>query len=297
MLLKELPQQVANGIFQGAIYALFAVGYALIFGVLDVLNLAHAAIFTWGALMAWWLMAVVLAPLPVALLLAALGAGLLGLVLDRLAFAPLRRRAAPHLSPLISSLAMATILQGLAFGFFGADVHTYPATTLSSGVFTLGSVVIGWVQLLVLIVAVALMLLLRWLIEATRYGRAVRAIAENPRAAQILGINVERAIGQTFFLASALGGVAGVLYGLTFNSAVFSMGEPVELRGLAIIILGGMGSIPGAVIGGFALALVEVFSVSFLASQYRDAIAFAVLFLVLVLRPTGLLGRYRLREA
>jgi branched-chain amino acid transport system permease protein len=297
MLPTELPQQIANGIFQGAIYALFATGYALIFGVLDVLNLAHAAIFMWGAMVAWWLMAVVLLPLPAALLLATLFAGVLGVVLDRVAFAPLRRRAAPHLSPLISSLAVATILQGLAFGFFGADVHTYPPSALSSGVVTLGSVVIGWVQLLVLALAVVLMLLVRWLIRATRYGRAVRAIAENPRAARLLGIHVERAIGQTFFLASALGGVAGVLYGLTFNSAVFSMGEPVELRGLAIIILGGMGSIPGAVVGGFALALVEVFSVAFLASQYRDAIAFAVLFLVLVLRPTGLFGRLRVREA
>lgn len=295
----ELPQQVANAIFQGAIYALFAVGYALIFGVLDVLNLAHAAIFMWGAMVAWWLLAVMHLPLPAALLLAVLFAGLLGVVLDRLAFAPLRRRgrAGSHLSPLISSLAMATILEGLALGFFGADVQTYPPLALTSGVVRLGPIVANWLQLLVLVVAIVLMGLLQWLIRATRYGRAVRAIAENPLAARLLGVNVEVTIAQTFFLASALGGVAGVLYGLSFNSAVFNMGEPIELRGLAIIILGGMGSIPGAVVGGFALALVEVFSVSFLASQYRDAIAFAVLFLVLVLRPNGLFGRRAVREA
>jgi branched-chain amino acid transport system permease protein len=294
MLLTELPQQIAGAISLGAVYALFAVGYALIFGLLDVLNLAHAAIFMCGALMAWWLMAVVLLPLPAALLMAAMVAGLLGLLTDRFAFAPLRRRAAPPLSPLIAGLALAAIVQGLAVGFFGPDAHTFPTGTIPSGAFTVGSVAVGWLQLLTAALAIVLLLLLRWLTQASRYGRALRAIAESPRVARLLGIDVERVIAQTFFLASALGGVAGTLYALSVNSVAVGMDQQVELRGLAIIVLGGMGSVPGAVVGGFAMALVAVFGGSVVGAPYRDAMAFVVLFLVLVLRPGGIFGRHSL---
>jgi branched-chain amino acid transport system permease protein len=198
---------------------------------------------------------------------------------------------------LLAGLALAAIGQGLALGFFGPESHTYPADVLPPGDFTAGSVVAGWLQLLAPVAAIVLVLLVRWLLRASRYGLALRAIAENPRAARLLGIDVERLIAQTFFLSSALGGVAGTLFALSVNSAAVGMDQPVELRGLAIIILGGMGSVPGAIVGGFALALIEVFSGPMVGVQYRDAIPFAVLFLVLALRPSGLLGRHALRAA
>lgn len=292
-----LPQQVADGIVQGAVYALFAVGYALIFGLLDVLNLAHAAVLLWGALLAWWLLALLHLPLAAVFVLVVLACGSLGLALNRLAFAPLRRQASNSLRPLIAGLALAAILEGLARGAFGSARHAYPPTALVAGSSQLGTVRIDWVQLIVPAVALALLLVLRRLITSTRYGRAIRAIAENPRAAALLGVNVDTTIAWTFFLASALGGAAGVLYGLSTGGAVFSGGEPLQLRGLAIIVLGGMGSISGAVLGGFALGLLEAFSATLLAAQYRDVVPFAVLLLVLLLRPSGIGKRRAARGA
>jgi branched-chain amino acid transport system permease protein len=157
---------------------------------------------------------------------------------------------------------------------------------------------ISQLQLLILAVAIVLMGLLQLIVRRTRLGAAMRAVAENERAARVLGINVERTIILTFALASALGGAAGVLYGLAFNSISPDMGRSIELRGLAVIIVGGMGSIPGAVIGGFLLGLVEVLSVAITGqSSYRDAIAFAALFLILIIRPSGLLGAPAVRDA
>jgi branched-chain amino acid transport system permease protein len=155
---------------------------------------------------------------------------------------------------------------------------------------------LGRLQLLVLLLAVVLLALLRRLMLTTRYGRAVRAIAENPHSAKLLGLDVERVIDITFFLAAAMGGIAGVLYGLTVQGPAVDLSEPLQLRGLAIILLGGLGSIPGAIIGGFTLALLELLSGGFLAAPYRDGLAFLVLFLVVLLRPTGLLGRHAVRE-
>ena len=296
MLLNGLPQQIVNGIVLGAVYALLAAGYALIFAMLDVLNLAHAAIVLAGALVAWWLLAVTPAPFFLVLPLVALLSGGLGLAVNHLAFAPLRQRGAVHLSPLIAGLALAMMLQGLESAFVGTGAHPYPATAVPSVALSLASVSVSGVQLLIVVLAVLLLLLLRRLILTTRYGRAVRAIAENPKSARQLGIDVERVIDRTFFLAGALGGIAGVLYGLGFQGVAVDLSGPLQVRGLAVIMLGGLGSIPGAIIGGFALALLELLSGGFLATQYRDVVAFLVLFLVVLLRPSGLLGRHGARE-
>lgn len=297
MLLNGLPQQIIDGVVLGAVYALFAAGYTLIFAMVDVLNFGHAAIALAGALAAWWLLAGVNAPPVAALPAAALLAGALGWAANRLAFAPLRRRAASRLSLMVAGLAVATILQGLAPGFSGTGTHLLPASGVPSGGLAFASVSLSAQQLLVLLLVVLLLALLCRLMLTTRYGRAVRAIAENPRAAALLGIDVERVIGRTFFLAAALGGVAGVLYGLASGGASLGLSEPLQLRGLAIVVLGGMGSIPGAVIGGFTLALLETLSGGLLAPQYGDLVPFLVLFLALLLRPSGLLGRHNVREA
>lgn len=290
-------QQLANGVFQGSVYALFAVGYALIFGVLDILNLAHQAIFMLGAFAAFWL----LTHLGVNIVIAFLGAmficGLLGILLDRIAFAPLRRRRDTHFAALITSIAVATMFEALAQGYFGAQDYRFPLDAVPSRIYTVGGVVILQLQLIILAVSLLLTIGLTVMLRSTRLGRAIRAVAENPRAARLLGINVEWVIAESFFIASALGGAAGVLYGMLFSFSP-TVGHDLELKGLAVIILGGMGSIPGAVIGGFLLGLVEVASVGLSnTSNLRDAIAFALLFLVLIARPNGLLGRRAVREA
>lgn len=291
MNLSQLPAQVLQGIFSGSIYALFALGYTLIFGVLDILNLAHAAIFMMAAVVAWWLVSVAGWSLLIAFPLAVLMAGLLGVLLDRIAFYRLRARRAPPLSALISSIGMGLIFVGLSRLLFQSDRKQFPRDAFPQVFFDVGTVRIRLLDIIVLIISLLLMLGLTWLVKNTLLGKSMRAVSENPRAAALLGINIERVIMQTFFLASALGGAAGVLYGLSLNSMDPTMGNQVELKGLAIIILGGMGSIPGAVLAGFLIGIVESLSVVFRLSQVKDALVFAALFLVLLLRPQGIFGR------
>ncbi len=292
-----MGQQILNGVFVGSIYALFAVGYTLVFGVLDILNLAHQAVFMLAAFAALVLVAdahlSLLAALPAAVLIG----GLIGIVLERLAFRPLRGRADSNISGLISSLAMATVFEAIALQIFGPDISRFPQGTFSDRMVQIGGAQASLLQLCIVGISVVLMALLTLLLTRTRLGRRIRAVAESPRAARILGVDVDRTIAMAFFLSSALGGAAGVLFGLAFNSISPDVGRSVELKGLAVIILGGMGSVPGAVIAGFALGLIEVFTVAHIGSSFRDAVSFAVLFLVLIARPRGLFGRAAAREA
>jgi branched-chain amino acid transport system permease protein len=291
-------QQIVNGLFSGSIYALFALGYTLVFGVLDILNLAHAAVFMLASFVALALVQAlglhILAALPAAVLFS----GLLGLLLERVAFRPLRGRADSNISGLISSLALATVFEAVALQLWGPNVTRFPFGTVPAGapVSVLGAE-FSRLQLTTLAVAVLFFLALTWLVTRTRLGREIRAVAESPRAARVLGVNVDRVVAASFFISSALGGAAGVLFGLAYNAIAPDMGRSVELKGLAVIILGGMGSMPGAVLAGFALGLGEVFVVANLGASYRDAVSFAALFLILVFRPRGLLGQASLREA
>jgi branched-chain amino acid transport system permease protein len=292
-----MGQQALNGVFVGSIYALFAVGYTLVFGVLDILNLAHQAVFMLAAFAALALVADAHIPLWAAMPMAVLFAGLLGIVLERVAFRPLRGRADSNISGLISSLAMATVFEAIALQLFGPDISRFPIGTLPDRMVRIGTASASLLQLLIVAVAVALMALLTLLIARTRLGRQLRAVAEDPRAARVLGVNVDRVIAAAFFLSSALGGAAGVLFGLAFNSISPDVGRSVELKGLAVIILGGMGSITGAVVAGFAIGFIEVFTVARFGSSFRDAVSFTVLFLVLLARPRGLFGQAAAREA
>jgi branched-chain amino acid transport system permease protein len=291
-----LLQQLANGLFLGAVYALFAIGYTLVFGVLDILNLAHAAIFMAAAFAALAFAGAGL-PLAAAFVAAIVVAGLLGVLLDRVAFAPLRRRNAGTLVPLISSIGAAIVIQGVVRGLFGPDERRFGENLVPSATFHVAGLTFGTLDLTILTVSLGLMLVLSYVMARTALGRNIRAVAEDRVAAALLGIDLERTIALTFFIASALGGAAGILVGLQYDSVSVDMGSRIELKGLAIIILGGMGSITGAVIGAFLLAVVETLSVAYVSSSYRDAIAFGVMFLILVLRPTGLLGKRALRAA
>lgn len=303
----DWSQQLLNGLFAGSAYALFAVGYALIFGVLDILNLAHHSIYMLGAFFALALVTGSVrgfGPLPLALpFWAALPAamvlaGIVGVLLDRIAFAPLRRRPDTHFSGMISSIAMAIIFEALAIRAFRAERSQFPFDTVPVNPVQIGSAILPFSWALVIVAALVLVVALTVLLRYSRLGRAIRAVAENPKAARILGIDVERTIALSFFISSALGGVAGILYGLAVNGLDPLMGRPVELKGLAVIIVGGMGSVPGAVLGGYILGLTEVLSIALTrTSNYRDAIAFILLLLILTLRPSGLLGRRRVREA
>ncbi len=294
-----IAQQLANGLFLGAVYALFAIGYTLVFGVLDILNLAHAAIFMAAAFAA---LALVVAGVPLwaACALAIVFAGLLGIALDRIAFAPLRARNAGTLVPLISSIGVAIAIGGIARGIFGPGEHRFPTGTLGAlgdARMHVGALSFTGLDLTILGIALALMAALAYVMRRTSLGRAIRAVAEDRVAAALLGLDLERTIALTFFIASALGGAAGILVGLQYDSVSLEMGSRIELKGLAIVILGGMGSITGAVIGAFVLGAVETIAVAYVSSSYRDAVAFGVMFAILVLRPSGLLGKRTLRAA
>jgi branched-chain amino acid transport system permease protein len=291
-------QQLVNGISLGSVYALFALGFTLVFGVLEIINLAHPAVLAIGALIAYTLLDRAHSGLALALAGASVGGGLLGVVIDRVAFRPLRLRGASRLGSLITSIGVALILVNVAQIVWGTEPLSYPPGTVPLRFFTAGAVTVSLLQVVVLATVVALMLGLRALLLRTRLGLAIRAVAENPQTASLLGMPFDRVVAFTFFLSSALGGVAGVLVGMLFQGSVSPfMGGTYGLKGLAAIILGGMGDITGAVLGGLAMGVGEVMIVQYLDSSYRDAVAFGLLFLVLILRPTGLLGQQRGREA
>ena len=292
-----MSQQIANGLFLGSIYALFAVGYTLVFGILDILNLAHQAVFMLAAFTALELVLRGGWSIWPALVAATLVASALGVLLNYVAFRPLRRRPDTYFSGLISSIAMATIFEAVALREWGAKTSRFPLQTFPDRTVHIGDARVTLLQITILVISLVLMLGLQLMVQRTRLGKAMRAVAENERAARVLGIDVGRVILVSFILSSALGGVAGVLYGLSFNSVSPGMGRAVELKGLSVIVLGGMGSVPGAVLGGFLLGITEVATVAELGSSKRDAVAFILLFIILLVRPRGLLGRKAAREA
>jgi len=283
-------QQMVNGLVIGSIYALFGVGYTLIFGVLDLLNLAHGSIFMAGAIMAWVLVTLLHVNFFIAMLLAFVGAGLIGIILDQVSFSPFRRGRMTEsykLAPIISTIGFSTVLQSVAVGIYGPDYLRFPREAVTVAPIKIGSIMITTSQVAILLLALALVVGLSFLINRTRLGRAIRAVAENTTVAQLLGIPISYITGASFFISSGLGGVAGVLIGLTYNNINPYMGELLQLKGMAVIVLGGLGSIPGAAIAGFVLGEVEVFTVHFFSSGIQNAIAFGILFLTLVIKPSG----------
>jgi branched-chain amino acid transport system permease protein len=286
-----LLQQLANALALGSVYALFALGFTLIFGVLEVVSLAHGAVFMAGAFAG--LTAAVKFELGVmpALALGMAASGVLGLVIDLVAVRPLRKKKHHHLAPMIATIGCATIITSVYQGLFGAEVYRFPFELVPSAMYTVGGVRLTLLQLIIIGVSFALMLVLVLLLRKTAWGAAVRAVAENPRTAALLGIPVERVYRITAFVSSALGGAAGVLTGLNFNAIHTFMGGPILHRGIAVIILGGLGDVRGAMLGGMILGFAEVLSVAYISSDFRDAVAFGLLFLILLVRPSGIFGR------
>jgi len=292
-----LAQQLVNAVSLGGVYALFALGFTLIFGVLNVVNLAHGAIFMLGAYAALQAVIHLRLPLLVATLVAIVITGLAGWLLDKLIFAPLRARRAPHLAPMIATIGLAISLNSLVQGFFGAENLRFPAAALQADALSLGDIQITWLELRIITLAFVLMAALLWGLKKTRVGCALRGLAESPKAAALLGVDVEGLFRMTSVIAAALGRGAGVLIALYTNAVFPQMGQPMLHKGIAVVILGGMGDIRGALIGGFFLGFAEVLSVVYIGSTMRDAAAFGLLFVVLLLRPEGLFGKAAQRRA
>jgi branched-chain amino acid transport system permease protein len=297
-----LLQNLVDGLSRGALYGVYAIGFTLIFGVLDILNLAHAATFMWCAFAGYVVMADLGLPLPLGLAAAMLAGAAIALLLELLAFRPLRREGADKLSAMISSIGASLILVSLAEAAFGAQTRRFPNSVLDPKphfIGGIGGVRISNAQILILVASVVLMVALGLFIRRTRMGKAIRAVAASRKAARLLGIDVNGVIVVTFLVAGALAGAAGILVALLTNNIVPGMGNQIELRGLAVVILGGMGNIEGAVLGGFILGLVETFTIAYIpgGSDIKDAIAFLILFIILLVKPNGILGKRKAERA
>ncbi len=303
-------QQFLNGLSIGSVYAIFALGYTLVFSILGIINFAHGAIFTLGAYFTYVLMGgsfgvngllanaafPVDLPFALATILSSTLAGLVGVAVERIAFRPLRRRRADPLLTVVSSLGVAVVIVNLLQYLVGAEIYTFPPDTYGGlpAAINFGTVAqpipVRSVQIVIFGVSVVILAVLTYGINATKFGKAMRAVAEDATTASLLGINVDRFVVLTFFISSFLGGLAGTLVGSSVSIAGPYFGIAFGLKGLAVIVLGGLGSIPGAVLGGLVIGLVEAF-VPADYSAYKDAVAFGLLFIILLIRPQGLLGR------
>ena len=308
--MTQFIQNVLNGLSIGSVYAIFALGYTLVFSILGIINFAHGAIFTLGAYFTYLFTGAafsangvfarsqfpVALPFFVALLLGAVLAGLVGVLVERLAFRPLRTRGADRLLSLVGSLGVAVVIVNLIQYFVGAENYSFPQRITGSLPVAVNfgtedaPIPIRSVQIVIFLVSGVMLVALTLLINRTKIGKALRAVSEDATTASLLGINTDRFILFTFFLSGFLGGLAGTLVGSSVSIAGPYFGIAFGLKGLAVIVLGGLGDIPGAVVGGIVLGLAEAF-VPGEFSAYKDAVAFALLFIVLLARPQGILGR------
>ena len=282
-----LLQQLVNGVMLGAVYALIAIGYTLIFGVLGMLHLAHGEVFMVGAFVGLLVATTYSGNVMLALAAAMLATGLLGVLIERVAFRPLR--GAHHLAPLATTIGAGIALQETARWYFGPEQKGFPAAIAAIS-WEVGPLRVSSVQVFILASAIVLMAAVSVFLARTRAGRAVRATAEDPAVAGLLGVNVSAVVVLVFFVASALAGAAGVLVGLAYNSVHPFIGVQMGIKGLVVMLLGGLGNVPGAMVGGLVLGILEVLGVAYFASSYRDAFAFGAVMLMLLVRPEGLLG-------
>jgi branched-chain amino acid transport system permease protein len=281
-----LPQLI-NGLTQGSLYALIAIGFVIIFGTMNLVTFAHGEVYMVGAFVGAFALTLWQLPWFVALLLGMAAAWSLGFLIEKVAFRPLR--TAGHMPPLLITIGLSIMLKDLAVILFGAENR--PVPSVYDQTMRVAGIQVSILQLAILGLTGFLIIALQFLIRGTKIGRAMRATAQDHEAAYAMGVNVNRIFSLAFALASALGGAAGVMIGIYYNAVYPVMGATAGLKGFAACILGGLTSIPGAILGGLIIGVVENLTVQFLASGYRDVVAFLVMVLVLVLRPQGLLGR------
>lgn len=290
-------QQIVNGLVLGSTYALFALGFTLMFGVLRVINLTYGFYFSVGAFAALTLVQSVAVPSWLAILFGGVVAGLVAIFVDALLLTRLRRAKAGELPSLVVTLGAVLALYSLMAFALGTEIQRFPFGFVDGSAIEIGSVRISLVQVLIVGTTAFMVVLLLALLRFTRMGLMIRALAENEDAARLMGINVGATVVMVSFLSGFLGGVGGVLIGLNFNAIQPYMGESMMLRGFAVVIIGGLGDIRGAVIAGLLLGLLEVLTASYISSAAKEAVAFAVLVLTLWFRPVGLFGRTQARRA
>jgi branched-chain amino acid transport system permease protein len=299
-------QELVNGLTTGALYSLVALGFSMVYGILKLLNFAHGDLYMVGAYVGFFVIQWFGGPqslsiaVPLLLLimfvLAAVLVGGLGVAIERFAYRPLRD--APRIAPLITAIGISFFLENAALLLFGAQFRLYNTAdfiSLSSGI-TIGSVTIDSVQIMVLVLGLLLTVGLRELVNRTKLGKQMRAVAADREAAEMMGINVNFTISATFFLGSALAGVAGVMGGLLFNQVTPTIGFIVGLKAFTAAVVGGIGSLPGAMLGGLLIGVAESMITGYISSTYTNLFVFALLIVMMLVRPSGLLGRAQLQK-
>ena len=286
--LQDIIQQLVNGLSLGSIYALIALGYTMVYGIIQLINFAHGDLIMIGAYIGWFATTVLkLAFLP-ALLLAMVLTALLGMLIERIAYKPLRN--ATRIAALITAIGVSLFLEYGSMLAFSPNVRTYPSV-LPETIYNVGGVIFKYGDVIMIITAVVLMFLLNFTVKYTKVGKAMRAVSHDKDAARLMGINVDNTISATFAIGSSLGAAAGVLYGIYFNTIDPLMGIIPGLKAFIAAVLGGIGIIPGAMVGGLVLGLTESLVSGLGYSNWRDAVAFIILIAVLIIKPTGLFGK------
>lgn len=282
-------EQVLNGVMLGMVYALIAVGYSLVFGILRLLNMAHGSIYAFGAHMALFAVAMHLG-LPAAFIFAIVMTGVLEMLMDSVILAPLRAKNAPNITCLISVVGVSYIVQNMLMIVFDSTKKTFPPI-FDFGNITIFGVTLTSAQVMMFVIALVFLVLLTLIVNHTKIGLAMRAARENPKAANLMGIDVRRVVTFTFFLSGMCAAVAGVLVAGYYQMVYCTMGVDAGLKGFSAAVLGGIGVLYGSVVGGVIIGIAEALAVAFLGGSFRSATAYIILFLVLLIRPSGLFGK------
>lgn len=288
--MNQFLQQLVNGFSLGSIYALIALGYTMVYGIIKLINFAHCDVYMVGAYVGYFCMTTLQLPLWYALIIAMLVCMLLGMFIERIAYKPLR--GAPRIAALITAIGVSLLLEyGMMF-FVGAGVRSYPPMTgFMTKSFDLNGIVVSAQQVIIIGVTVVLMTVLQIIVKYTKAGKSMRAVSTDSDAAELMGVNVNRTVSFTFAIGSALAGAAGVMVGVYYNSINPLMGMLPGLKAFIAAVFGGIGILPGAMLGGYFIGMVEVLVAGYVNSTYRDAVVFFILILILIFKPAGLLGK------
>ncbi len=286
--MNQFLQQLVNGISLGSIYALVALGYTMVYGIIKLINFAHGDIYMIGAYVGFAATAYLGVGFIPSLIIAMAACAVLGVTIEKVAYKPLRNST--RIAVLITAIGMSLLLEYVMMYFVGAQVRSYPRL-LSDTLLNLGSIIISTQQIYIIVTSIVLMIVLQYVVKKTKVGKAMRAVSADKDAAQLMGIKVDSTISFTFAIGSALAGAGGVLVGVYYNSIDPLMGMMPGLKAFVAAVFGGIGSIPGAMIGGLSIGVIETLVSGYGSSMYRDAAVFAFLIVILILKPSGLLGK------
>jgi branched-chain amino acid transport system permease protein len=289
--MEDFLQQLINGLSLGSIYALIALGYTMVYGIIGLINFAHGDVLMIGAFIGFWVTSFTNLGFIPAFLIAMVACALLGFTIEKIAYRPLR--GSTRIAALITAIGVSLLLEYTMMYFVGARTRAYPAGVIENQQYHLGNLVISTQQIIIVAISVFLMVLLTFIVQKTKQGRAMRAVSFDQDTALMMGIDVNQTISFTFLIGSALAGAAGVLVGIYYNSIDPLMGMMPGLKAFVAAVFGGIGSIPGAMIGGLLIGVIETLVAGYGSSMYRDAAVFAILILVLLIKPSGLLGKKR----